>query len=84
MFRLWQRRRRDKFSRARCKLEQTTDIFLETPMDDELTLQGNEACLTEGDKFVGTTAKFNDEWEIVSLRTDLRPKEYSPYLLRLI
>jgi hypothetical protein len=78
MFRIWQRRRRDKYSKARRKLEQTTDIFLENTMDDEMTMQGNESCLTEGDKFVGTTAKFNDEWEIVSLRPDLRPKEYAP------
>ena len=45
-------------------------------MDDETTLQCNEACLTEDDKFVGATAKFSDAWKIVSLRTDLLPKEY--------
>ena len=38
--------------------------------------QGNESCLTEGDKFVGTTAKFNEDWDIVPLRPDLRVMGY--------
>ena len=43
--------------------------------------QDNESCLVEDDKFVATTAKFNDQWEIIPLRPDLRPKEYGLILL---
>lgn len=76
MYRLRQYYRRLKDSRARRKLEQTTDIFFEDLMGDATTLQCNEACLTEDDKFVGATGKFSDAWKIVNLRTDLLPKEY--------
>jgi len=47
--------------------------------DDER--QENESCLTEEDKFVGTTAKFNVDWDIVSLRPDLRVMGYATHCL---
>ena len=57
------------------KLEQRTDIFVDVVMDTSAWI--NEACLTKGDKFLGTTAKFGAGWEIIPLRPDLRPEEYS-------
>lgn len=44
-------------------------------MGDSNPAQGNEACMTEGDKFVGTTAKFGDHWEIIPLGANFRPKK---------
>lgn len=46
-------------------------------MEHDEDQQGNESCLTEGDKFVGTTAKFSADWDIVSLRPDLRLTGYA-------
>ena len=66
--------RRHKIPTSRRDLERTTDIFL-TDIMENITLQVNEACLTEGDKFVGCTAKFRGAWEIVQLRPDLCPTE---------
>ena len=62
---------------SRTELERTTDIFF---ADSEMEDHGypevdTEACMTENDQFVGTTAKFDDDGKIVSLRSDLRPKE---------
>ena len=34
--------------------------------------QGNESCLMEGNKFVRMTAKFSENWDILSLRPDLQ------------
>ena len=56
-----------------CTPYQATDIFVSNEMPD--AAQENEACLIEDDKFVGTTAEFSDSWEILPLRSDLRPKE---------
>jgi hypothetical protein len=69
--------RRQKTSRAFRKLKRTTDISLEDPMAEETTRECNEeACLTEGPKFVGATAKFDGAWKIIPLRPDLLPTEY--------
>jgi len=35
----------------------------------------NEACLIEGRKFVASTAKFSPDWDIISLRPDMRPQK---------
>jgi hypothetical protein len=49
------------------------DIFVDSEMDDYAECQGIEACMTEDNKFVGTTAKFIGEGMIQPLRPDLRP-----------
>lgn len=54
-------------------------------MEDNSALHSNEACMIEGDKFVGNTANFTGEWEIVPLRPDLHSKKYNnSYLFLLI
>ena len=63
-----------KVPTTRPELERTTDIWLETMSD--VCFQLSEDCLVEDNKFVGTTAEFNEDWEIIPLRPDLRPKEY--------
>jgi hypothetical protein len=61
------------------KLEQTTDIFITDTTMDEDDMQGYEACLTdpEDKKFVGTTATFDQNWDIIPLRPDLRLGGYT-------
>jgi hypothetical protein len=76
-------RRRPTKTWKRKELERTTDIFLtDTTMDDE-DLQGYEACLTDshGQRFVGTTAKFDAQWGIIQLRPELRLGGYTLFLL---
>lgn len=74
--------RRRRVPPTRQELERTTDIFFEDmTMECDDDRQGNESCLTEGDKFVGTTAKFNVDWDIVSLRPDLRVMGYVTHRL---
>lgn len=69
---LW-RRNKHPIPKTRQELERTTDVcFEEITMEPDDDGQGNESCLTEGDKFVGTTAKFSADWDIISLRPDLR------------
>jgi hypothetical protein len=79
MFLLCKRRRRRRSSPiqwTREELERSTDIyFADSEMSDYLTATGDEACMTEGDKFIGTTAKFVTDWTILPLRPDLRPKK---------
>ena len=82
MFTLFKRVRRRRHRRlsqiswTRKELEQTTDIyFVESEMSDYLTEAGDEACTTEGNKFIGTTAKFNMDGTLIPLRPDLRPKK---------
>lgn len=70
------RRRRSENSWTRKELERTTDIyFVDSEMSDYLTEAGDEACMTEGDKFIGTTAKFTTDGAIIPLRPDLRPQK---------
>lgn len=76
LFRLCGASSRRPATRKRHQL--TTDIFLPEVVNDN-DLQVNEACLTEDNKFVGCTAKFNAEWGILPLRPDLCPKEYVPF-----
>lgn len=77
--------RRSRLQARRRELERTTDIFFEdTVMEADNDWQGNESCLTEGDNFVGTTAKFSVNWDIVPLRPDLRVMGYIPLPLRLM
>lgn len=79
-----QRRRRTRLLK-REQLERTTDIFItDTTMADDDT-DGYEACLTdpEGKRFVGTTAKFGDNWEIIPLRPELRLGGYVHLFLGL-
>ena len=74
-FRICGSRYRFKIPNTNCGPQQRTDIFVDVVMDTGAW--SNEACLTENDKFVGTTATFGAGWEIIPLRPDLRPKEYS-------
>lgn len=67
---------RKRTSLSRCELKQKTDVFLSNVTMGNDNFQGNEACLIEQDKFVGTTAKFDDSWNIISLHPESRPREY--------
>lgn len=83
---VWGRRRR-RHTRVlkREQLQQTADIFITDTTMDEDDMQGYEACLTdaEGKKFVGTTATFDQNWEIISLRPELRLGGYAgSFLIR--
>lgn len=71
------RRRRSQIVFSLQQLEQITDIFFaDSDMKDNEMMQGNEVYMTEDDKFMTTTGKFDANWNIVSLRTDLRPKKF--------
>ena len=54
-----------------------TDILITYMDNNDSNLQINEACLVESDQFVGCTAKFDDQWNVIPLRPDLYPKESS-------
>src|SRR5947207_2322487 len=62
------------------KAQRTPDLFL---TDTTIMEEGHEACLTEGERFVATTAKFDElpeppslllcpELQIIPLRPELR------------
>jgi len=78
MFRRCKSRRRSRAAAAeklrREELERTTDIFF-SDMNDVNPAQGDEACMTEGDNFVATTAIFDEEWQIVPLCQEMWPKK---------
>jgi len=63
-----------KASLSRAVLERTTDLFF-SDMGNVNPAQGDEACMTEGGYFVGTTALFDENWEIKPLNEELRPKK---------
>lgn len=65
-----------KVPKTRRELERT-DILITYMDNNDSHLQINEACLVESDKFVGCTAKFDEEWNVIPLRPDLYPKESS-------
>jgi len=70
----WLRGSRSSGEPDRKELERTTDIFF-SDMSNVDPAQGDEACMTDGDKFVATTAKFTDDWDILPLEEELRPKK---------
>ena len=59
---------------SRKELERTTDIGT-VDMIERTDSELNEACLIEGRKFVASTAKFSPDWDIISLRPDMRPQK---------
>ena len=67
--------RRKARETTRKELERTTDIGI-VDMTEFTHTELNEACLIQGQKFVASTATFNEEWDIISLRPELRPKKY--------
>ena len=63
--------------KSRKALEATTDIFFaDSGMEEYAGFAGNESCITEHEKFVGTTARFEEDGRIVPLRKDLQIKGY--------
>jgi len=77
MFRVCKRRNSRtaaKKAALREELERTTDIFF-SDMSSVNPAQGDEACMTEGDNFVATTATFDKNWQIVQLKEEMRPKK---------
>src|SRR2546423_10912216 len=60
---------------SRQPLTDGTDIFVADPrMEDH---SQTEACMMENDKFVGATASFDKDGNIIPLREDLYPIKYS-------
>ena len=72
--------RRHKIPTSRRDLERKTDIVI-IDMDQPDQLLVHESCIVEGDRFVGCTAQFNDNGEIIPLRPDLHPRKYLPFHL---
>lgn len=82
---LFRRRPCRKRTSLSCReLKQKTDVFLTNVTMGNDNFQGSEACLIEQDKFVGTTAKFDDLWNIISLHPESRPKEYSTIHVQIV
>jgi hypothetical protein len=52
----------------RRKMEKETDILFTTP-----SAVRDEICLRENNNFVGATAGFGDDWEIIPRRSDRIP-----------
>ena len=75
-------RRSDHLTRV--ELERTTDLFITDTTMDQDDLQGYETCLTDpqGKQFLGTTAKFDENWGIIPLRPGLQLGGYVPFLRR--
>src|SRR5579862_3540618 len=58
--------------------EQLRDADIFVAEMTEVDLNGNEeACMTEGGRFVAATARFSTEWKIIPLKEELLPKEYN-------
>jgi hypothetical protein len=58
---------------TRQRLERETDIYF----SESASMPCDETCLTDEDNnFVGATGRFNEDWDIVLLRSDRLPKGY--------